>query len=397
MPGGIVIGREGGIPAHDRERYSSEDEKTPIRRQAQSKPCHGLVSILSEGKPVAAVSGIFDLSPGIAMKQNSHRLSIIVMVATLAAAILVAKAASAQVATPSLDTTQPVSMPSAAAWRETASDGAGYFKGSGTRELENQQIYQFDTTGMEASFTLQASNFFLDGYHRQTTTNVKLEQYYEGTIQLGGSDSRVNLALAGNDFVTIGLGGRSLIGQVFIDATHDAEETTETRTIGAISMKTLDMLYLGLGFERVKEENSYAVGLTWNNLIGAVALRLGQPGGTRFRVEYAIEVSDEAQNEIRGGLQENIHPATVVTTASCELMFSGLLFAFKGEETRLDSRSASQNGKVVDEAKRTLTQGGVLWIPEKGLSLGFYFITLTHQESFTDNNGLFRVNVGYLF
>jgi hypothetical protein len=304
----------------------------------------------------------------------------------------------AQVATPSLDPTQSVLMPAAAAWRETPAVGIGYYEGSGTRTLEGQQIYQFDTVGLEAALTILSGNFCLDGYYEQSQTTVGIDQFYEGSLNTGRNDARLNIALTGNDFVTIGLGGRSTESKDYLDASGDVEKTTEIRTIGSISIKTLDIFYLGLGFERVKEESSYAVGINWNNMIGGIGMRIGEPSATRLRLEYAIALSEESKNEIRGELAANTHPKTTVTIASAELMFSGLLFSFSGEETVLDGGVQSpQNGMVVKRSKRTRNQGGVLWIPQQGLSLGFYFINQTRRESFADEDGLFRVNVGYLF
>ena len=301
-----------------------------------------------------------------------------------------------QVITPSMDPTQPVLMPSAAGWREKPAIGIAYQEGSGTRDLHGEQIYQFDDSGIDGNLAFKAGNVFLELYVSQKKTDVKLEQFYDGRINLQDDDGRLNIALAGNDFVTIGLGVRSVESKDHISAVYDNETTKSIRTIGSISVKTFDMIFLGLGFERVKEESSYAVDLTWNNLIGGVGLLLGQPGNTRFRLEYSLANSDSQENGLEGDLVENRHPATTVTRMSAELMFSGLLFSLMSEEDVIQV-DIIENGEPIDEIKSVTSQGGVLWIPENGLSIGFYFLTDTVESSYDDSKGSFKVKLAYIF
>lgn len=301
-----------------------------------------------------------------------------------------------QVITPSMDPTQPVLMPSAAGWREKPAIGIGYQEGSGDRKLRGDQIYQFDDTGMDGNLAFKAGNVFVELHAAQKKTDVKLEQFYDGRFNLQTDDGRLNIALAGNDFVTIGLGVRSTESIDHISAVYDNETTKAVRTIGSISVKTLDMLFLGLGFERVKEETSYAVDLTWNNLIAGVGIQLGQPGGSRFRAEYSLANSDSEKNELEGSMVENRHPSTSVTRMSAELMFSGLLFSLLSEETVIQVDMV-ENGESIDEVKAVNSQGGVLWIPENGLSIGFYFLTDTVTSSFDDSKGSFKVKLAYIF
>jgi len=301
-----------------------------------------------------------------------------------------------QVITPSMDPTQSILMPSAAGWREKPAVGVGYQEGSGTRDLMGKQVYQFDNSGVDGNLSFKAGNVFVEMYASQNSTNVKLERFYDGQINLQFDDTRLNIALAGNDFMTIGLGVRSTESKDHVDATHDSEITKAVRTIGSISVKTLDIFFLGLGFERVKEENGYAVDLTWNNIVSGLAMHLGQPGGTQFRVEYALAHSDSEENGLTGDLVENRHPATTITRMSGELKFSGLLFSLSSEESTIDANMI-ENGETVEEIKTVNTQGGVLWIPENGLSLGFYFLTSTADASYHDSNGSFKVKLAYIF
>lgn len=301
-----------------------------------------------------------------------------------------------QVITPSMDPTQAILMPSAAGWREKEAVGIGYQEGSGTRDYKDEQIYQFDSSGMDGNLSLKVGNVFVEMYASQKKTDVKREAYSEGEINLQTDDGRLNIALAGNDFVTIGLGVRSVETKDEISANNNDETTKSMRTIGSISVKTLDMIFLGLGFERVKEESSYAVDLTWNNLIGGVGLQLGQPGGTRFRAEYSLANSDSEENGLEGDMTATSHPATSITRMSAELMFSGLLFSLMAEEA-IEEVDIIENNEPVDEIKTVSNQGGVLWIPENGLSIGFYFLTNTVESSYDDSKGSFKVKLAYIF
>ncbi|MBT3225333.1 MAG: hypothetical protein HN580_10410 [Deltaproteobacteria bacterium] len=301
-----------------------------------------------------------------------------------------------QVVTSSMDPTQSILMPSAAGWREKPAAGIGYHEGSGTRDLNNQEIYQFDISGLDGNLAFTVGNAFIEMYGSQSTTNVQLDQFYEGQFNLKFNDARLNIALAGNDFLTIGLGVRSTESTDHIDANYDSETTDAMRAIGSISIKALDMFYFGLGFERVKEENTYAVGLTWNNVISGVAMHLGQPGGTQFKVEYSLAYSESQVNTLSGDLVENNHPQTAISRMSGELMFSGLLFAFKSEEKKIDV-DIVENGQTVKEIKMVNNQGGVLWIPENGLSMGFYFLTGTNTASYDDSISSFKVKLAYVF
>ena len=301
-----------------------------------------------------------------------------------------------QVVTPSIDPTQSILMPSAGGWREKPAAGVGYHEGSGTRDLDGQQIYQFDISGMDGNLAFTIGNVFIEMHGSQSTTNVQLDQYYDGRFNLQSNDARLNIALAGNDFVTIGLGVRSTESTDFIDANYNSETSTAVRTIGSISVKTLDMFYFGLGFERVKEENSFAVDLTWNNLIGGTAVHLGQPGGTQFKAEYSLAHSESQENSLSGSLAENNHPQTRISRMSAELMFSGLLFAFMSEEKNIDV-DIIENSQTIKEIKRVNNRGGVLWIPENGLSIGFYFLTENNTASYEDSISSFMVKLAYIF
>lgn len=306
----------------------------------------------------------------------------------------------AQVVTAAFDPTQPVIMPASAAWREAMIVGASYREQTGTRSLNDQQIYQFEGAGYSANAAFQINNFFVDGFTNQIQTDAKIDQYYPagGKINLALSDNRLSVALTGNDFVTIGLGARAIDTTDYLDATLDAATTNQVRTIGSISIKAMDMFYIGGGYERVKESSNYAVDLNWNNIIAGIGMKVGQPGETRLRLEYSVAYSPETVNEIQGDLQLSIHNKTTISRLGLELMFSGLLFSVNGRQTNIELGSVSNpQADAPAELENTQTSGGVLWIPAEGLLLGFYFANETTSYTFTDERSEFRINMGYLF
>ena len=334
----------------------------------------------------------------VPLKPKFSFLHLIVIVAFITFFII---PAHAQVITASLDPTQPVIMPAAAAWREAMVLGGSYLEQTGTRTLNDQQIYQFEGSGFSANAVFQISNFFIDGYASQIKTDAQIEQYYAGggIINLARSDNRLNIALTGNDFVTIGLGARMVDSTDYFDATFDSATNSQMRAIGSISIKAMDVFYFGVGYERVRESSDYAVDLNWNNLVGGIGVKLGQPGSTRLRAEYSFAFSPSAENEVQGDLRPSKHNETTTHRLGAELMFSGLLFALNGKQTNIDLSDVSAPPGTVfpDEMSKSRTSGGVLWIPDEGLMLGFYFANETTTYGFKDSRSEFRINLGYLF
>lgn len=331
---------------------------------------------------------------------NSNKVvnSALVMIWFLMISMMTTSTGFSQVVISSLDPTEPVIMPAAAAWREKMIIGARYREQNGTRSLNDSQIYQFDVNGYSASAAFRISNFVLEGYFGQNKNSVKLDQYYDGRINLNDNDNRLFVALSGNDFVTLGLGGQVKESKDFFDATFDAATTTQAITVGSLSIGIMDIFYLGAGFERVKESSSYAVDINWNNVTGGAALRIGDPGSTRFRCEYSVSYSPEYENEVQGNLMESVHHETTRSRLAAEVMFSGLLFAVKGEESKIKiGPPSSQVYQQVEEIVKKQSQVGVLWIPETGLVLGFYFATENTSYFFEDEMSAFSINLGYVF
>lgn len=316
----------------------------------------------------------------------------------LAALCLMATDGYSQVVTAPLDPTAPVRMSSAAGWREKSVAGVTYRESNGNRELDSVDIYKLDTAASTANLAFHFSNMALEGYIRTMNTDVTLERYYPGRINLKLEDTRLSIAMSGNDFVSVGLGGQTIKTEDYIDATNDAETTKQTGVHGSISMKFMDGFFLGGGFERVKQESSFTVENVWNTVTGGIAMMLGSPMGTRFRAEYSLSNSPKAETDAQGELLAAVHNKTTVTRMAAELQLKGLVFAANGHETKvLLDTPVVFDGEEYAERKSTITEAGVLWVPPAGMTLGFYFATETTSFFYEDYKTEFRVNLAYVF
>lgn len=316
----------------------------------------------------------------------------------LAAFCLMPTGGYSQVVTAPLDPTAPIRMSSAAGWRGKSMIGVTYRESNGDRELDSADIYKLDTAASSANLAFQFSNMALEGYVRTVNTDVTLEQYHPGKINLKREDSRLSVAMSGNDFVSVGLGGQTLKSEDYIDATNDLETTRQTGVNGSVSMKFMDAFFIGGGFERVKQESSFSVENVWNTVTGGIAMMLGSPMGTRFRAEYSMSNSPKAESDAQGELLAAVHNKTTVTRMAAEMQLKGLVFAAGGHETKVSlDTPVVFNGEEFEEIKSTITEAGVLWVPPAGMTLGFYFATETTSFFYEDNKTEFRVNLAYIF
>ncbi|MBU3914691.1 hypothetical protein KKA14_04080 [bacterium] len=303
----------------------------------------------------------------------------------------------AQVVTPSLDPTVAVVLPAAAGWRATGGVGASYYEASGSRKKDTGlQLHKTDTTGMNVNAAFKVGNAFIDSYFGQETTDVQVDQY-TGNINKGKDDFRINLALAGSDSVVVGLGGHNTSSYDSVDLTNDSVTTSVARIGGSVSVK-MGSVFLGGGYQRVKQNSDYQVENTWDIATAGLAFMTGESGGTRFRVELSFALSPHASNEIAGDLEPSEHPATSTTRYGAELMIGGLLFTYQGFNT-MEVNDKPKTVDLIDyyQIETSGSDAGVLWIPKDGLILGFHFSSDTKTFVDNDESSAFRVNIGYLF
>jgi hypothetical protein len=305
---------------------------------------------------------------------------------------------SAQMVTASFDPTQAVFLPAAAGWRENAVAGFAYSEANGNRIVDDKEVYKFNRSGIRANVHGKFSNISVEAAIEQQKTDVKGEYLVDGWINLDRDSGRLLIAMSGNDFVSVGLGGHTNSHTDYYDASHDSESTDQTDVLGSISVKVMDMFYLGGGFGRIKEQSSYTVDNNWNYAALGVAAIFGQPGETRFRVEYSYASSPEAESDGQGDMGTAIHHETNTSRLAAELMMSGLLFSLNGKQKiiRFDEYVV-HNQLGYKRIKQTSSEAGVLWVPEDGLTLGFYFGSSETEFYFEDKLTEFRVNIAYVF
>lgn len=303
-----------------------------------------------------------------------------------------------QVITAPFDVTKAVIMPAASGWRADSGVGINYRESSGNRVLDSNEIYKFETSGYGANAHFKLSNMSLDFGYQQKTADVTATTYYPGVINLEYSTSRANMAMSGNDFVSVGLGASAVTSMDWYDATNDAETTKESGIGGSIAVKTLDFLYLGGGFERVKQESNFRVSNSWNVTTMGAAVMFGSPGETQFRAEYSYSSSPRAESDAQETLASAVQPATTISRFSADLLLNGLLFSGVSTQKTLKHQSPYlHNGNSYDQTVKTYTEGGVLWIPPSGLVLGFYFATEATSFFYEEEHSEFRINVAYIF
>ncbi|MDH5559492.1 MAG: hypothetical protein OEY59_01395 [Deltaproteobacteria bacterium] len=306
--------------------------------------------------------------------------------------------ALAQVITPSLDPTQPIAAPSPAGWVNKMSAGVGYTEQSGNRELGGIQEYEFDTKGTSVNLAVSFKNFYLSASSFAYNTATKLNIPIEGPYNIKDAGSQINLSLVGNQFVSIGLGARVAESTDYLSALMPEAINKEQSTLGNISISVKEIFFIGGGIERVKRSNDYEVQGLWSNTSAGIALKLGQPSGVQFRTEISSTTSPETANAPKGALLEAKHYKTATTRYAMEIMFSGLIFsALKVEKSTNEpyiDQITLQNSTTNNEAN---TQGGVLWIPEQGLVLGFYFNNIYLERDYNDKHSSFRIQAGYVF
>lgn len=327
------------------------------------------------------------------MKKITNKLLITIALITGFPAISIS-----QVITAPFDITKPVVMPAASGWRMDRGVGFNYRESSGSRELDSNEIYKFESSGYGANGHFKMSNMSLDFGYQQRTNDVTGAKLNPGKINLEYSITRANMAMSGNDFVAVGLGGKAITSVDWYDATDDSETTKESSIGGSIAVKTFDFIYLGGGFERVKQESSFRVNNSWNVTTIGVAAVFGNPGGTQFRTEYSFSSSPHEESDAQDLLKASIHPATTISRFSADLLLNGLLFSgMSTTKTLKHDIPYPHGGETFEKTVKTYTEGGVLWIPPSGLVLGFYFATESTSFFYEDEHSEFRINVAYIF
>lgn len=315
--------------------------------------------------------------------------------------LLFSTAALAQVVTPSMNPTTPVYMSAAAGWRTTPSVGLNYFDRIGTRAYNDQNIYEFSSSGYSASlgFNMGERLAFSASYAAETT-NVEKDVYYDGIINLEKSDSQANITLAHEGFAVFGLGMRTFVSKDHLFPIDREQSITQTGTIPSMSIKIGSVIYVGGGVEIVKETGTHTVNNHWINTIFGLGIMTEKSDGFQFRVEGSATNSPEATATAKQGLDASEHSKSTITRGAVEMQYKGLVFeafTITKNEKLINSIFDAPTNKLLTEINSASTQFGFLIAPDDGVVLGFHFRSDKTEHIYTDRNDSFVISLAYNF
>lgn len=336
--------------------------------------------------------------------------------------------AQAQIAIPKLDPVMKVQNPAAAGWRAVSTVGIQAVTAEGKVKADGDEIGDADLgaaakaslPAITAAFkgeTLAAELFYNAGTVSKSdvetgdTSNLATLGYYtQGTQESEDTlpETRLNLAFVFGEILSVGLGYRenktenetSSAGNIVYPATAtvapysaDSSSTiTETGLMLGASLMLGEMFYLAGGMENVSYKYDPDSGasdkIAWTNTILGLGLKIGEPGNTQFRVEYDMISSPEAD----GDDDIRTHYKTDKTIMSLEALFGSFLLSYNSQTEKVDNA----------DKKTVITEMGLGWIPEEGLTVGVY--SFDYKKTYTSsgmdiesNPKGWRVSLGWNF
>lgn len=316
----------------------------------------------------------------------------------LVAAFFLAFPASAQVVTPSLDPSEPALRPAAVGWKALSAVAGGFTDRAGER-TQDQEV-TFESTGSRSDALLTYA--FENGGAAEVSSSMTGQSASpEGTatqpVDQSSSTTRFQLGVQGSDFFSMGLGYRVVEGEVLLGSSDGTLKAKRTHAGGALTIQLGDSFYVGGSAERVREVSDLYVENAWTEFGGGLAVLTGQPGETRFRLEYSFIASPQSVQVASEDKAESAHPGSDHHRAAIELEMSGLLFAAQGSSLTERVQTLGANSQVSQQTVTTYTKAGVVWVPKMGMSLGFYFGNKTKTQLYEETLSDFEVKLGYLF
>jgi len=245
--------------------------------------------------------------------------------------------ASAQVATPSLDPTNPVEIAAAASWRFGSTvGGGGKF---GTQKSDSEQLdsntlsnlsgvafvnssyifaYQPTSVTFEISGIVNETDYQWDGSDSSSdTTSDNLSEYESNEIH-------VKIAIRGNNQVSVGIEYQS---ENYKDASSDTKLTAYG---GSFGMRFLDNIFIAGGLnKKTLKADEFESDMKWQELIAGIAFQFGSPDQKMFKVEGAIKIEDEANVNLSNSTLSFYRPKTVTTQGSIETILGGYLLSYR--------------------------------------------------------------------
>ena len=240
---------------------------------------------------------------------------------------------SAQVATPSLDPTNPVEIAAAASWRFGSTVGGG---GKwGTQKSESEQLDSNTLSNLSDVAFVNGSYIF--AYQPTTVTFEISGNVNETDYQWDGSDStsdnlteyeknetHVKIAIRGNNQVSVGIEYQA---ESYKDASRDSKFTAYG---GSFGMRFLDNIFVSGGLnKKTLKADEFESDMKWQELIGGVAFQFGSPDQKMFKVEGAIKLEDEAEVNLSNSTLSYYRPKTTTTQVSIETILGGYLLSYR--------------------------------------------------------------------
>ncbi len=336
--------------------------------------------------------------------------------------------ASAQIATPQLDRVMNVKSAAAAGWRDSSTVGLQAFSVEGKSENNETENETGDTVYGAMVETGDAS---IGGAIPAVVAALKGEaiglELYVSTDKtqknefIGGSEyeqkmpeTRLNLAYVFGETLSIGVGYRlNETKAEYKDASSGyvgKGDKKETGLMVSASLKLGDIFYIAGGMENVDftlndSDNDPTnpdadYDSSWSNTIAGLGVLVGDPGESRFRVEYAIIQSPESESS--PVYRNASHYKTDQSIMSLEAQFGGFLLSYIND-TKKVSEAATREPTVTIDDETVISQIGAGWAPEEGFIVSAYMVDFKKSSKSTSgyeekaNATGYQLNLGWNF
>ena len=320
------------------------------------------------------------------------------LVIGLACTVGFASSGFAQIVTAPLDPTQPVLTGAAAGWRMKASAVGAYFTGSGKRSLEGVESFEYTRSGNTAGITIPWGPVAFEASSLNWSQQTTLADSYDDDLPVSLASAEAHIGLNHDEWASIGVSTKDIteINYLGTDAIEDSN--SENSLGGSLSLQMGGVFFLGAGTNDVKSSGDFVVNNRWKETQVGLGLIFGSPEGSQFRVETSMVGSPETKQKAFDGKDAAYHPKSEVEYNQIEFSISGLLFAVTEKRNKAEYKYTGEDGTVYSDSMETVViESGVLWIPQDGLVLGFYFVNEKAIEEFEDTNSSFKIHSGYIF
>lgn len=269
-----------------------------------------------------------------------------------------------QVVTPRLDSGFPVELSSAAGWRIGSGIGGNTAVGKEESSAEDLDYHYIDSSVI---FFYQPSHVVTEIYWKPAGTQYEWDTSTDALVETSTSDARFTLTIRGENRFSVGIGYRSQ------EKDYLSFNSTTTSYEGSFSIRVFEGLYMAGGFQRFSEKMSIGDARKWNKILGGVALQIGDPLGSMFRLEgsYGTSPETESDNQIA-----STKPQEDEIRASVEFLFDPFLISYSYQNFNYSALNGAS------DKKSTVNHGYGLGMKFGSFTLGLYLYLGT--ETFGD-------------